>query len=222
MSIRFHDRRAAGKQLARALAAYANEPNTLVLALPRGGVAVAYEVAQVLQLPLDICLVRKLGLPGHPELAMGAIASGEVRVLNDDLITALKISETLIEQVTTLELKELNRRDRAYRGHHRSPDIAGCRVILIDDGIATGATMRAAIAVLKSQQPEEIIVAVPVAPIFICQALNELVDRVICLSTPRPFHAIGLWYESFPQLTDEQVKRLLKTTTVAPVEKVSS
>lgn len=222
MSIRFHDRPAAGKQLARALADYVNGPNTLVLALPRGGVAVAYEVAQALQLPLDICLVRKLGLPGHPELAMGAIASGEVRVLNDDLITALKISETLIEQVTALELKELNRRDRAYRGHHCSPDIAGCRVILIDDGIATGATMRAAIAVLKSQQPEEIIVAVPVAPIFICQALNELVDRVICLSTPRPFHAIGLWYESFPQLTDEQVKRLLKTTTVAPVEIVSS
>lgn len=218
MTIRFQDRHVAGKHLANALKAYANRPNTFVLALPRGGLPVAYEVSKTLQLPLDICLVRKLGLPGHPELAMGAIASGGVRVFNYELINSLQIPETLIEHVAMLELRELKRRDRTYRGHRLPHNLTGSRIILIDDGIATGATIRAAIEVLKSQQPEEIIVAAPVAPVATCQDLEKKVDRVICLSTPSPFHAIGLWYESFPQITDDEVNRLLEMATAKPAE----
>lgn len=169
----------------------------------------AHEVSQALRIPLDICLVRKLGVPSHPELAMGAIASDGVRVFNDDIINALKIPETIIEHVAKLELQELNRRDRAYRGNRPPPEIKGHSVIVIDDGLATGMTMRAAIAQIKSQQAKKIMVAVPVAPAFVCRDLKKEVDQVVCLQTPSPFHAIGLWYERFPQVTDEEVNSLL-------------
>jgi putative phosphoribosyl transferase len=209
MKTRFRDRSEAGQKLAAQLQAYANCDNVLVLALPRGGVPVAYEVARALNLPLDICLVRKLGVPGHQELAMGAIASGGVRVFNYDVIRWLSISEEAIEGVATRELRELQRRERAYRGDRPLPDIRDRTVILIDDGLATGATIRAAIAALRSQQPKEIIVAVPVAPSSLCQDLEAEVDRVVCLATPEPFYAIGLWYENFAQTSDDRVRELL-------------
>lgn len=215
MTIRFQDRQVAGKHLANALKAYANQPNTLVLALPRGGVPVGYEVAQALQLPLDICLVRKLGLPGDPELAMGAIASGGVRVVNYEMINTLAIPQTLIEREAALELRELNRRDRTYRSTQPLPYITGHTVILVDDGIATGATMQAAIAVVKAQAAKEIIVAVPVAPVAVCQRLIREVSRVVCLHTPSPFESIGRWYDNFAQTTDEKVIELLKKQTTA-------
>ncbi len=209
MKARFCDRTHAGKELAARLKAYANRSDVLVLGLPRGGVPVAYEVANALNLPLDICLVRKLGVPAHKELAMGAIASGGVRVLNYDVISWLAISDQALEHVAARELRELQRRDRVYRGDRPQPDIRDHIILLIDDGLATGATMQAAVEVLKQQQPKEIVVAVPVAPLSRCQALEADVDRVVCLATPEPFYAIGLWYENFAQTTDEQVRSLL-------------
>lgn len=209
MKARFCDRTHAGRELATRLQAYANRSDVLVLGLPRGGVPVAYEVANALNLPLDICLVRKLGVPGHKELAMGAIASGGVRVLNYDVISWLTISDQALEHVAARELRELQRRDRVYRGDRPQPDIRDHIILLIDDGLATGATMQAAVEVLKQQQPKEIVVAVPVAPLSRCQALEADVDRVVCLATPEPFYAIGLWYENFAQTTDEQVRSLL-------------
>ncbi|HIK43937.1 MAG TPA: phosphoribosyltransferase [Leptolyngbyaceae cyanobacterium M65_K2018_010] len=209
MKTYFNDRTEAGRLLATQLGDYAQRPNVLVLALPRGGVPVAFEVARALQVPLDICLVRKLGVPGHSELAMGAIASGGVRVLNYDVVSSLGISSRTIDEVAAKELRELQRRDRAYRGDRPPPVIQDQMVILIDDGIATGATMRAAIAVLKSQHPQQIIVAIPVAPAETCQVLRQEVDRVVCLATPAPFYAIGLWYDNFAQTTDEEVCGLL-------------
>lgn len=215
MKTRFRDRTHAGKELATQLTAYANRPDAIVLGLPRGGVPVAYEVAKALNLPLDICLVRKLGVPGHQELAMGAIASGGVRVLNYQVLSQLAISEKALEHVAARELRELQRRDRAYRGDRSQPEVCDRTVILVDDGIATGATMRAAIAVLQKQQPKELVVAVPVAPLAGCQALATEVDRVICLSNPEPFYAIGLWYKNFAQTTDNQVHNLLAKQLVA-------
>ncbi|MEM9903732.1 MAG: phosphoribosyltransferase [Cyanobacteria bacterium P01_D01_bin.44] len=209
MKTRFRDRTQAGRQLATQLNAYANHSDVIVLGLPRGGVPVAYEVAQALNVPLDICLVRKLGVPGHRELAMGAIASGGVRVLNYDVISLLAISEKMLEHVAARELRELQRRDRAYRGDRPQPEICDRTVLLVDDGLATGATIRAAIAVLRLQQPKQIVVAVPVAPIAACEALETEVDAVVCLATPEPFYAIGLWYENFAQTTDDQVRDLL-------------
>lgn len=209
MKTRFCDRTHAGKELATQLTAYANRSDVLVLGLPRGGVPVAYEVAKALNLPLDICLVRKLGVPGHKELAMGAIASGGVRVLNYDVISWLAISDKTFEHVAARELRELQRRDRVYRGDRPQPEICDHIILLIDDGLATGATMQAAIEVLQQQQPKEIVVAVPVAPLSRCRALEADVDRVICLATPEPFYAIGLWYKNFAQTTDEQVRNLL-------------
>jgi len=209
MRTRFHDRKEAGRQLAIPLEAYADCADGLVLGLPRGGVPVAYEVAHALHLPLDVCLVRKLGVPGHKELAMGAIAAGGVRVLNSDVLSWLSISAETLEHVAARELLELQRRDQAYRGDRPQPVVQGQSILLIDDGIATGATMRAAIAVLKAQKPQQIVVAVPVAPLDTCQTLNAEVDQVICLATPDPFYAIGLWYENFAQTTDEQVRKLL-------------
>ena len=207
--LRLPDRAAAGKALAAHLKAYANQPDTLVLALPRGGLPVAYEVAKALNLPLDICLVRKLGLPGYPEVAMGAIASGGVRVLNDPLIDRLQISEQTIEQVTAIELKELERRSQRYRGHRLPLPVRDRQIILTDDGLATGSTMRAAISVLESQQASSIIIAVPVLPVAVCQSLTRTGYQVVCLATPSPFHAISLWYEDFDQITDEQVTSLI-------------
>jgi putative phosphoribosyl transferase len=209
MKTRFRNRTEAGRQLAQVLKAYANRADVIVLGLPRGGVPVAYEVAKALNAPLDICIVRKLGVPGHKELAMGAIASGGVRVLNYDVLGWLEISGKTIDEVAERELRELQRRDRIYRGDRPQPKVKDRTIILVDDGLATGSTMRAAIAVLKAQQPKEIIIAVPVAPADVCQELNTEVDSVICLNTPEPFYAIGLWYENFAQTTDEEVCSLL-------------
>jgi putative phosphoribosyl transferase len=209
MAISFRDRTEAGRHLAQRLQSYANRTDVLVLGLPRGGVPVAFEVAQALNAPLDICLVRKLGVPGHSELAMGAIASGGVRILNYDVISSLGITDKTIEAVAARELRELQRRDRAYRGHRPQPVIPDQTVILVDDGIATGATMRAAFAILKSQHPQELIVAVPVAPAEVCQAIAPEVDQVVCLATPSPFYAIALWYDNFSQTTDAEVCDLL-------------
>lgn len=210
---RFQNRTEAGQQLAQQLKAYANHPDVLVLGLPRGGVPIAYEVAKVLNAPLDICLVRKLGVPGHQELAMGAIASGGVRELNYDVISGLGISGKTIDEVADRELKELQRRDRAYRGDRPPPDICDRIVILIDDGIATGSTIKAAISVIQSQRPARLIVAVPVAPPQIRDKLSVAVDEVVCLMTPEEFYAISLWYEDFAQTTDEEVRERLAQST---------
>jgi putative phosphoribosyl transferase len=209
MTTRFRNRTEAGKLLASHLAEYANRPDVLVLALPRGGVPVAYEVAKALNLPWDICLVRKLGVPAHKELAMGAIASDGVRVLNYDVVSWLNISSKTIDEVAARELRELQRRDHAYRGNRPSPDVKNRTIILVDDGLATGSTMRVAITVLRQEQPQSIIVAVPVAPQSICKELQAEVDKVVCLRTPEPFYAIGLWYENFSQTTDDEVRELL-------------
>jgi putative phosphoribosyl transferase len=192
---------------------YADRSDVLVLGLPRGGVPVAYEVAKALHAPLDICLVRKLGVPAHKELAMGAIASGGVRVLNYEVVSWLRISGKTIDEVAARELKELQRRDRAYRGDRPQPEIHDHTVILVDDGIATGATIRAAIAVIKSQHPARLIVATPVAPPSTCEELKAEVDEVVCLMTPELFYAIGLWYEDFSQTTDDEVRDLLAKPT---------
>src|SRR5579883_656880 len=212
---RFQNRTEAGRQLAARLATCINPSDVLVLALPRGGVPVGYEVAKALNAPLDVCLVRKLGVPGHKELAMGAIASGGVRVLNYDVVSWLNISSKTIDAVAARELKELQRRDRAYRGNRPQPVIRDRFVILVDDGIATGSTMRAAISVLTPQQPSRLMIAVPVAPPETCKALSAEVDDVICLLTPDVFYAIGLWYEDFSQTTDEEVRERLANSTVS-------
>jgi putative phosphoribosyl transferase len=206
---RFLDRADAGRQLAAKLVAYVNRPEVLVLGLPRGGIPVAAEVARSLHAPLDVCLVRKLGVPGHSELAMGAIASDGVPVLNNDVINWLEISDQTMRVVTAQELRELRRRDRAYRGNRPPPTISDRIIILVDDGIATSATMRAAISVIKPQHPAKLVIAVPVAPQEVCQQLPAEVDELVCLMMPEPFYAIGLWYEDFSQLTDAEVRALL-------------
>lgn len=206
----YRDRREAGRFLARLLTEYAGRPDVVVLALPRGGVPVAYEVARALGAPLDLFLVRKLGLPGHEELAMGAIASGGVRVLNEDVVRALGISEDVVATVVAEELQELKRRERAYRGNRPAPDVRGKTVILIDDGLATGSTMRAAVAALRQQGPARIVVAVPVGAPETCAELQEEADEAICAQTPDPFYAVGLWYRDFSQTTDEEVRELLE------------
>ncbi|MBH8572724.1 phosphoribosyltransferase [Nostocaceae cyanobacterium CENA369] len=209
MTTRFRNRTEAGQMLAKRLIAYANREDVLVLGLPRGGVPVAFEVAKALNAPLDICLVRKLGVPSHQELAMGAIASGGVRVLNYEVVNWLGISNHTIDEVAAQELRELQRRDRVYRGEKPQPKVKNRTVILVDDGIATSSTMRAAIAVLRAQQAQRIVVAVPVAPPATCEQLGSEVNEVICLITPEPLYAIGLWYEEFSQTSDEEVRDLL-------------
>jgi len=206
---RFRDRREAGRALAAKLAAYAHRPDVLVLALPRGGVPVAYDVARALGAPLDVFIVRKLGIPGHEELAMGAVATGGVRVLNEQVVHALNIPDHVIDAVTAWEQQELARRERLYRGDRPPPDVRGRTVILVDDGLATGASMHAAIAALRRQQPAHIVVAVPIAAPETCDALRAEVDDVVCAITPEPFHAVGLWYDDFSQTTDEEVGDLL-------------
>ncbi|HEY9646323.1 MAG TPA: phosphoribosyltransferase [Chroococcidiopsis sp.] len=215
---RFQDRTDAGKQLAKLLKRYANRPDVLVLGLPRGGLPVAYEVAQSLNVSLDICLVRKLGVPGHRELAMGAIAADGVRVLNYDIISWLGIPSKTIDDVAARELKELQRRDRLYRGTRPQPQIGDRTVILVDDGMATGATMRAAIAVLQRERPAHLVVAVPVAPPEVCDTCREEVDEVVCLIQPEAFYAIGVWYENFAQLTDQQVHEILARCDRQPAQ----
>ena len=206
---RFRNRNDAGRQLAEKLAAYADRPDVLVLALPRGGVPVGYEVARALGAPLDVFLVRKLGVPGYEELAMGAVASGGVRVLNDEIVRGLGISEHEIDAAVARELQELARRDRLYRGDRQPPDVGGRTVILVDDGLATGATMRAAVQALRQQQAARIVAAVPTASPDTCQVLKAEADDVICAMTPEPFFAVGHWYEDFTQTTDDEVRELL-------------
>ncbi len=207
--MRFKNRNEAGRFLAELLSAYANRPDTLVLALPRGGAPVAYEVATALGAPLDVFQVRKLGVPGHEELAMGAIASGGVRVLNRDVIQPLGISDEVIDEITARERQALERRERLYRDGRPAHSARGRVAILVDDGLATGSTMRAAAQALRQQQPASIIVAVPVAARQVCDELRDEVDEVVCGVTPEPFYAVGLWYEDFSQTTDEEVRELL-------------
>ena len=206
---RYRDRREAGQLLAARLTAYANQPDLLVLALPRGGVPVAYEVARALQAPLDVFIVRKLGVPGQEELAMGAVATGGVRVLNQEVAKALRIPQYVIDEVAAQELEELKRRERLYRGGRPPPDVRGRTIILVDDGLATGATMRAAIHGLRQQQPARIAVAVPTASADTCEALRTEADEVICAMTPEPFFAVGHWYDDFSQTTDDEVRHFL-------------
>ena len=192
MELPYKNRSEAGRELANALQPYANRPDVLVLGLPRGGVPVAYQVAKSLNAPMDLMLVRKLGLPGHEELAMGAIATGGIRVLNAEVLQGLGISEAQIEQVAAVELQELRRRERIYRDDRPIPEVQGRCVILIDDGLATGATMQAAIAALRQQRPSEIVVAVPVAPLDTVESLRQQADAVICPAMPAPFFGVGL------------------------------
>jgi predicted phosphoribosyltransferase len=209
-SPQFHNRADAGRHLVAPLEHYANRPDVIVLALPRGGVPVAYEVARALGVPLDVFLVRKLGLPGHPELAMGAIASGGVRVLNPDVVDMLHVPPQVIDRVAQHEQRELERREREYRDGRPSPDVRGKTIILIDDGLATGATMRAAAQALRQLGPAKIVIAVPVAAASTCQEFEREVDEIVCAITPEPFHAVGLWYEDFAQTTDAEVRELLE------------
>lgn len=209
MDMRFFDRRDAGRYLATKLSAYMGRQDVLVLALPRGGVPVAFEVAQAISAPLDVFVVRKLGVPGHEELAMGAIASGGVSVLNDEVVQALHIPERVIEAITQREQRELERREHLYRDGLPPPDVKNHTVIVVDDGLATGATMRAAVAALRSQHPDRIVVAVPVAASVTCRELMAEADEVICAETPEPFYGVGLWYDDFSQTSDEEVHDLL-------------
>ena len=209
----FRDRREAGRILAQQLRTYANRPDVIVLALPRGGVPVAYEVARALDAPLDVFLVRKLGVPGHEELAMGAVATGGVRVLNDEVVNGLRIPEYVIDRVMAAEQRELGRRERLYRGGRPPPDVRGRTVVLVDDGLATGSTMLAAVKALREQRPARIVVAVPTAAPEICEHLTHAADEVVCGITPQPFHAVGLWYEDFSQTTDDEVRELLGRRT---------
>ena len=207
----FRDRTEAGVALAERLAAYAGRSDVLVLALPRGGVPVGYAVARVLTVPMDVFLVRKLGLPAQEELAMGAIASGGVRVLNEDVVQALRIPEAVINRVAQKEQEELERRERAYRDGRAPAAIRGHTIILVDDGIATGSTMRAAIAALKPQHPARIVVAVPVAQAVTCAELRAAGDEVVCLIVPEEFDSVGRWYEDFSATSDAVVQQLLRS-----------
>jgi putative phosphoribosyl transferase len=205
----FPDRTAAGQALAEQLRHYQGTSDLLVLGLPRGGVPVAYEVAQALGAPLDVFVVRKIGVPGHEELAMGALASGGIRVLNDDVVRELAPSERVIEELTHEEQREVQQREQRYRGEGASPDIAGRTVIVIDDGLATGATMRAACAAVRQQQPARVVVAVPVAAPQVCDEMQQEVDEVVCAMTPATLGGIGGWYVDFRQTTDDEVRELL-------------
>lgn len=209
MILPYSDRREAGRRLAGALGAYAGRDDVLVLGLPRGGVPVAYEVARALDAPLDVFVVRKLGVPGHEELAMGAIASGGVRVLVPEVVDMLGIGPRQIDEVADAEYRELERRERLFRGGRPAPDYAGRIVILVDDGLATGATMRAAVQALRELGPRRIVVAVPAGAGETCAELSRIADDVICAATPEPFQAVGLWYRDFTQTTDDEVHALL-------------
>ena len=213
---KFRDRHEAGRVLAGRLGEYAGRDDVVVLALPRGGVPVGYEVARSLRAPLDVFLVRKLGVPGQEELAMGAIASGGVRVVNDDTVAALGIPPDVIDRVAAAELRELRRRERAYRDDRPPPDVGGKVAVLVDDGLATGSTMRAAAEALRRLSPANIVVAVPVAAEATCDEFRAVVDRVVCAVTPEPFHAVGLWYEDFSQTTDGEVRDLLARAGTPP------
>jgi predicted phosphoribosyltransferase len=205
----FGDRAQAGYELAAALSEYAGREDVAVFALPRGGVPVGFEVARKLGAPLDVFVVRKLGLPEQPELAMGAIASGGVRVLNDEVVEAAEVPPETIEEVAAREHEELARRESVYRGERAALTVEGKTVILVDDGVATGSSMRAAVRALREQRPAQIVVAVPVAPPATCEELAAEADDVVCAHTPEPFLAIGTWYEDFPQVPDDEIRELL-------------
>jgi predicted phosphoribosyltransferase len=211
----FADRRAAGQELARRLGHYAERPDVVVLGLPRGGVPVAYEVASALGAPLDVFVVRKLGVPGHEELAMGAIASGGVRVLNRDVLALVGIPSAAIADVTAREYHELELRERLYRGGRVPLDVAGRTAVVVDDGLATGATMRAAIAALRKRRAAAIVVAVPIASPDTCAELAPAADELVCARTPEPFMAVGLWYQDFSATSDEEVRALLEAAARA-------
>jgi predicted phosphoribosyltransferase len=206
----FRDRFDAGRRLAARLQKHANRPDVIVLALPRGGVPVGYEVARALGAPLDVFLVRKLGFPGQEEFAMGAIASGGVRILNTNLLRRFHVPDHTVEAIAARELAELERREQAYRGSTAPLSVRGHTVILVDDGLATGSTMRAAAAALRRMHPARIVVAVPVGAGDSCEEFGALVDEVVCAETPEPFQAVGQWYEDFAQTTDDEVRELLQ------------
>lgn len=219
----FKDREQAGEQLAQRLETYARQhdaymeqPEAIVLALPRGGVPVGYAVANALDLPLDVLIVRKLGVPGHEELAMGAITSSGLRVLRTDTFEMFDIPEAAIEQVVQVETSEMQRREKKYRGDRPAPDLQGRVVILIDDGLATGSTMLVAARAVRRQEPARIIVAVPVASEQACKEIGSEVDEIVCLITPSPFYAVGMWYEEFDQTSDEEVIHLLERAYQRP------
>ena len=210
----FRDRVQAGQVLSQNLKAYADRPDVIVLALPRGGVPVAREIARLLHAPLDVFLVRKLGTPGQEELAMGAIASGGIRVLNEEVVRSLRVSQRVIESVTARELRELARRERLYREGRPQLDVTDSVVILVDDGLATGSTMRAAVAALRQAKAKRIVVAVPVAAAPTCTDLQQEVDELICLHAPEPFYSVGFWYEDFSQTSDEEIREMLELEKV--------
>ena len=205
----FRDRADAGRHLLSRLGAYQGRPDVVVLGLPRGGIPVGYEVARGLGAPLDVFVVRKLGVPGQEELAMGAIATGGVRVVNRDVVDALHIAPDVLDRAAAQELRELERRERSYRGDRPEPRVEGRTVILVDDGLATGSTMRAAVQALRQQRPARIVVAVPVAASATCEELRREVEDVVCFATPEPFMAVGRFYDDFSQTTDEEVHDLL-------------
>ncbi|WAM23255.1 phosphoribosyltransferase [Myxococcus sp. NMCA1] len=209
----FQDRYEGGRVLVDHLRRHARQPGTLVLALPRGGVPVGAEVARELGVPLDVFLVRKLGTPGHEELAMGAIASGGVRVLNREVVDELNIGREQIEATARREAVELQRREESYREGRPLPDVRGRTVLLVDDGLATGTTMRAAVAALRLLEPAAIIVAVPVAAAESCESLAQVADEVVCVRMPEPFYSVGLWYRDFAQTEDDEVRDLLAEAT---------
>ena len=221
MAARFRDRIDAGRALAAELRHHADDPDVRVLALPRGGVPVGYEVARALHAPLDVFIVRKLGLPWHEELAMGAIASGGIVVLDEDLVRRAGVSGDELASVIASERRELERRERRYRGDRTPPDIAGRTVLLVDDGLATGASMRAAVTAVRQERPRRVVVAVPIASPETCEAFRAEVDEVVCARTPERFEAVGLWYDDFRQTEDAEVHDLLEDarswTTARPV-----
>jgi putative phosphoribosyl transferase len=211
----FSDRTEAGSELAALLDQYKDRDDVVVLALPRGGVPVAYQVARLLKAPLDIFLVRKLGVPGHPELAMGAIATGAVRVLNEDVVNWYGIALSVIDQVARAEQAELERRERAYRDGRPPIPLEGRTVLLIDDGLATGSTMKAAVQAVRAHKPAQIVVAVPVGSPETCAEFTDLADDVVCARTPEPFSAVGLWYRDFSQTSDAEGRALLRERPTA-------
>jgi predicted phosphoribosyltransferase len=210
MRASFRNRHDAGERLAHELGRFSDRSDLIVLALPRGGVPVGYEIAAKLHAPLDVFVVRKLGVPGQEEVAMGAVAPGGVRVLDEYTIRIAGVSPQDVDRITALERAELERRERRYRGARAFPNIAGKVVILVDDGLATGSTMRAAVEALRKMSPAEIVVAVPVAAAETCDAFRDIVDEIICVETPDPFGAVGYWYEDFSQTTDDEVHDLLE------------
>lgn len=215
MTDRFADRAEAGRRLAAKLAKYARRDDVLVLALPRGGVPVGYEIARALDVPLDVFVVRKIGVPWHEELAMGAIASGGVRLLDPDVIRIADVDPAEVEEMTEREHLEVERRERLYRGNRPFPDLRGKTVIIVDDGLATGSTMQVAVAALRKENPARIVVAVPVAARETCAAFENIVNEIVCEITPEPFAAVGLWYDDFSQTSDDDVHDLLTRARAA-------